>query len=340
MHSQHNLLLPGAVLVATHGYGPDLRKGDCLPFTILNMMVLTTLLVAQAGGWVVMDRLDPEGIASWIREEQVTTWNGVPALLHGLAADDVVRPSELSSLREVWSGGGDCPESIREMFQARFGHEVLATYGLSEAPTIVSIDPPGGPHVAGASGRPLPHLAVRIARAHGITAAPGVIGEICVSAATEGTWAGRYRPMLGYRGQPGASAEALSNGELRTGDLGFLDDDGYLHVRERQSQVIIRGGANVYPAEVERVLQRAPGVAACAAVGVPDERLGERVVALVEPQASTTLDLDVVRRHCEAELAAYKVPERYVVVDHLPRNSMGKIIRRALAALVDRGADR
>ena len=210
VHSQHNLLLPGAVLVATRGYGADLRKGDCLPLTILNMMVLTTLLVAQAGGCVVvMDRLDPEGVAAWVRDEQVTTWNGVPAILHGLATNDVIRPAELSSLREVWSGGADCPESIRAMFQAKFGLEVLATYGLSEAPTVVSIDPPGGPHVAGASGRPLPHLAVRIAGPDGAAAPPGVLGEICVAAATEGDWSGQYRPMLGYRGQPEATAEAV-----------------------------------------------------------------------------------------------------------------------------------
>ncbi len=335
VHSQANLLLPGAVLVADRGYGPDLRKGDCLPFTILNMMVLTTLLVAQAGGCVVaMDRLDPEGVAAWIRDERVTAWNGVPALLHGLATNDVVRPSELASLREVWSGGGDCPEAVRARFEDKFGLRVLATYGLTEAPTVVSIDPIDGAHRPGASGRPLPHLAVRIADADGRTAAPGVVGEICVSGATQGPWAGRYRPMLGYRGQPEATAEVVRDGELRTGDLGFVDADGYLHVRDRKNQLIIRGGANVYPAEVERVLADAPGVVASAVVGVADERLGQRVVAVIEPDASVLLDLDAVRRHCAANLAAYKVPERYVVLaEGLPRNAMGKVVRGRLEAL-------
>jgi long-chain acyl-CoA synthetase len=171
--------------------------------------------------------------------------------------------------------------------------------------------------------------------------APGVIGEICVSATSEGVWAGRYRPMLCYRGQPDATAGAVRGAELRTGDLGFLDPDGYLHVRGRKNQLIIRGGANVYPAEVERVLGDAPGVAACAVVGVADERLGERVVAVIEPDHSTTVDLDAVRRHCAANLAAYKVPERYVVVDgDLPRNPMGKIVRSDLAALVRQDEDR
>ena len=107
----------------------------------------------------------------------------------------------------------------------------------------------------------------------------------------------------------------LAGGELHTGDVGFLDDDGYLHLRDRKSLVIIRGGANVYPAEVERVLLEAPGVVASAVVGVPDERLGERVVAVVEAGA---IDEAAVRAHCEANLAKYKVPERFVRVDRCP----------------------
>jgi long-chain acyl-CoA synthetase len=324
VHSQWNLLVPGAVLVEARGYGPELRKGDCFPFTILNMAVLTTLLVSQARGCsVVMDRMDAEGIAEWIRTERVTTWNGPPALLHSLATNDAVAADDLASLDEVWTGGSDCPEVIRSMFEAKFGLPVLATYGQSEAPTIVSIDPRGGPHVDGSSGRPLPHLAVRIADPVDGT------GEICVGPADD-----RYRLMLGYWGKPDATAEALAGGELHTGDVGFLDDAGNLHVRDRKSLLIIRGGANVYPAEVERVLLEAPGVAACAVLGVPDERLGERVVAVVEPEPGMPLDDEAVRAHCEANLARYKVPERFVVVDSFPRNAMGKIIRKDLPALL------
>jgi acyl-CoA synthetase (AMP-forming)/AMP-acid ligase II len=324
VHSQWNLLVPGSVLVATRGYGPSLRKGDCFPFTILNMAVLTTLLVSQARGCsVVMDRMDAEGIAEWIRTERVTTWNGPPALLHSLATNDAVAAEDLASLEEVWTGGADCPEVIRSMFEAKFGLPVLATYGLSEAPTVVSIDPPGGPHVDGSSGRPLPHLAVRIADPVDGT------GEICVGPADD-----RYRLMLGYWGQPDETAKALAGGELHTGDVGYLDDEGNLHVRDRKSLLIIRGGANVYPAEVERVLQAAPGVTACAVVGAPDERLGERVVALVELEPGALDDQDALRAHCEANLARYKVPERFVVVDAFPRNAMGKIIRKDLPPLL------
>ena len=135
MHSQHNLLVPGAVLAETRGYDQTLRKGDCFPFTVLNMAVLTTLLVSQAGGCsIVMDRIDAEGVAEWIRTERVTTWNGPPALLHSLATMDAIAPDDLASLDEVWTGGADCPEAIRSAFEAKFGLPVLATYGLSEAP--------------------------------------------------------------------------------------------------------------------------------------------------------------------------------------------------------------
>jgi long-chain acyl-CoA synthetase len=333
VHSQRNLLAPGAVLVATRGYDASLRKGDCFPFTVLNMAVLTTLLVSQAGGCsIVMDRIDAEGVAAWIRAERVTTWNGPPALLHSLATNDVVAPDDLASLDEVWTGGADCPEAIRSMFEAKFGLPVLATYGLSEAPTVVAIDPRDGPHVPGSSGRPLPHLAVRIAGGDGSTLPPGETGEVCVAPADD-----RSRLMLGYWERPEATAETLAGGELHTGDVGFLDDDGNLHIRDRKSLVIIRGGANVYPAEVERVLLEAPGVAACAVVGVPDERLGERVMAVVEVAAGAGgagLDEAAVREHCLANLAKYKVPERFVVVDALPRNAMGKIVRKELPALL------
>jgi acyl-CoA synthetase (AMP-forming)/AMP-acid ligase II len=330
VHSQRNLLLPGAVLVATRGYGPSLRKGDCFPFTILNMAVLTTLLCSQAGGTsIVMDRVDAEGIAAWIRDERITLWNGAPAMLHSLASTDEVTPSDLATLDEVWTGGGDCPEAIRTAFRDKFGLEVLATYGLSEAPTIVSIDDRAGGHVAGASGRPLPHLAVRIADTDDATLPTGETGEICVGAADD-----CYTTMLGYWEQPEASAAALVDGELRTGDLGFLDAEGHLHVRDRTSLLIIRGGANVYPAEVERVLQAHPAVAAGAVLGVPDDRLGERVVAIIEPMPGMELDVEDLRAHLLANLAKYKVPEQITVVDALPRNAMGKIVRKELPDLL------
>ena len=330
VHSQRNLLLPGAVLCATRGYGPDLRKGDCLPLTIVNLMVLTTLLTAQAGGTaVIMDKIYSGGVAEWIEREAVTVWNGPPALLHSMVADAGVGDRALRSLREAWSGGSALPESLRRRFTDRFGVPVVGTYGLTEAPTVVSIDPTDGEFVAGASGRLLPHLSA------GVDSAAGDgVGEICLRATTTGPYAGLYRPPLGYWRRPEAGAALLAGGVLHTGDVGYLDDGGWLHVVDRRNVVINRGGANVYPAEVERVLESVPGVASCAVVGVPDERLGERVVAAVVLEGGTGVTPGLLAGTCREQLAKYKVPERFVVVAALPRNAMGKIDRRAVPGLL------
>src|SRR5262245_27898334 len=250
VHSQHNLVLPGAATVASRRYGPELRKGDCLPLTILNLLALTTLLVSQAGGTcVIMDRIDADGVADWIRDERVTAWNGVPAILYDMVHGSTVTPRDLASLDDLWSGGADCPESLRSAFAAKFDVPLRTTYGLTEAPSLVAIDPRGGGHVTGASGVPLPHLALEILDDADAPLGPGEQGEVCLRAVDAGPWAGRYRPMLGYW-RDGALADAPRDGCLRTGDVGWLDDDGYLHIADRKSLLIIRGGANVYPAEV------------------------------------------------------------------------------------------
>jgi acyl-CoA synthetase (AMP-forming)/AMP-acid ligase II len=326
-HSQHNLLVPGAVLAASRGWDRSLRKGDFLALTILNMQVLTTLTTTQAGGCsIVFDRNDPVGVAEWIRDERVTVWNGPPALIHSLAHDAAVAPEHLATLAEVWNGGGDCPEPVRTAFEEKFGKPVLMTYGLSEAPTVVTIDDPDGTHAVGGSGRPLPHLEIQV-----------IDDELCVAPATTGEYAGVYRPMLGYWNRDEATGETLRDGVLHTGDLGFVDDDGFLHVRDRKSLVIIRGGGNVYPAEIERVLHERPEIEACAVVGLPDERLGERVAVAVQLRDGATVTEtaaeELLREHCLANLARYKVPERWLFVDGFPRNSMGKIQRRELPAL-------
>jgi long-chain acyl-CoA synthetase len=320
VHSQHNMLLPGAVLVASRGYDATLRKGDCFPLTILNMQVLTTLLTAQAGGCaIVMDRIDSDGVTAWIRDERVTTWNGPPALLHTLAFEEAVSPADFVSLREVWSGGADCPESLREAFAAKFGLPLMTTYGLSEAPTVVSIDPIDGDHVVGASGQVLPHLVVS-----------SVDDELCVAPRSAGPWAGRYRPMLGYWQR---DTSAVVDGVLHTGDIGAVSSDGWLSVRDRKNLVILRGGANVYPAEVERVINLVPGVVASAVIGIADERLGERVVAAVQVAPGVSVEPSALTSLCLANLAKYKVPERWVFVDEFVRNSMGKIQRQSLVSL-------
>ncbi|MGE0881830.1 MAG: class I adenylate-forming enzyme family protein [Acidimicrobiia bacterium] len=334
IHSHHNLLVPGAAVNAARRYGPDLRKADCLALTILNMQVLSTLLVAQAQGTaVVMDRVDAAGVADWLRAERPTVFNAVPTMLHGLTHATDVTAADLASLRELWTGGADCPPAIRDGFEKKFGRRIYGTYGLTEAPTIVTQDPLDAMRRPGASGVPLPHLRVEIVGRDDEPCAPGEVGEVCVSAVDEGDWAGVYTPMLGYWRNAEATAKTIRNGRLHTGDLGELDQDGFLTIRDRTTAVILRGAANVYPAEVERVLAAYPGVAGSSVVGIPDERLGERVGALVEVQPGQVIDADSLLAHCRKELARYKVPD-VIVFGEVPRNAMGKAIRPTVESTV------
>jgi acyl-CoA synthetase (AMP-forming)/AMP-acid ligase II len=178
-------------------------------------------------------------------------------------------------------------------------------------------------------------VSVTVRTDDGAPVAPGEVGEVCVGPADDGLFAGAYTPMLGYWGRPEAAADALRDGILRTGDLGYLTADGDLVITDRKGDLIVRGGANVYPAEVERVLHEEPRVAACAVVGVPDQRLGERVVAAVVRGGDASLTADELREHCARSLARYKVPERFLFVDELPRNAMGKVVKRLVVPWFD-----
>jgi long-chain acyl-CoA synthetase len=163
----------------------------------------------------------------------------------------------------------------------------------------------------------LPHLTVTVQD-----------GEICVGARADGEWADAYRPVLGYWQRSPAESPVV-DGVLHTGDIGSVSDDGFVSIHDRKNLLILRGGANVYPAEVERVINGFDGVAASAVLGVADERLGQRVVAVVEG----AVDVEALLEFCRSQLAKYKVPERVVVVDAMPRNSMGKIQRPPLLDL-------
>jgi acyl-CoA synthetase (AMP-forming)/AMP-acid ligase II len=341
VHSQHNLLLPGAVARSRGQYRDDDRFGVMLPLTLLNLICLGPLLAYQVGGTcVAIDRLDAPGLAAWIRDERVTTFATVPAILHGLLTHPDVRDDDLATLRAPGVGGADCPEAFRELYRDRYAAEVTIGYGLTEAPTAVTMSDPSAPPVPNSAGRALPHVRVFTVDDDGRDLGPGEVGELCVGPARDGAWAGVYTTMLGYWNQPEASTEALRDGVLHTGDIGWVDDQGEVFVADRRHDLIIRGGANVYPAEVERVLHEDPRVAACAVIGKPDEVLGERVVAFVELTADAISPIDrpgdvaeELRAHCASNLAKYKVPEEVIVLgDHqsFERTPMGKIKKSTL----------
>jgi acyl-CoA synthetase (AMP-forming)/AMP-acid ligase II len=242
---------------------------------------------------------------------------------------------QLASLREVWTGGAPCPEEVRAAFYARFGLALFQAYGLTEAPAVVTIEPLGSEHLRESSGVPLPHLDVDICDDDGKPVATGQAGEIVVHATRTGPWADAYTPMLGY--WRNGEVNRLAEDVLRTGDIGVVDSVGNLYVQDRKSLLILRGGANVYPAEVERVLERFPGIRASAVLGLPDPRLGQRVVAAIEVDKGARVAPTEVMEHCRQNLARYKVPEEIVIVDTFARNAMGKVERKMLTRLFGHG---
>jgi O-succinylbenzoic acid--CoA ligase len=334
VHSQANLLLPAMSMVSTRHYDATLRKGDCLALTILNMQILTTLLTSAAGGCCLLtDHRHARGIAEWIERERVNVWNGVPAILYSMVRDPEIRPEMLAGLREVWTGGGPCPEELFAAFRSRFGVPLYQGYGLTEVPSVVSFEPIDVEHVEGSTGVVLPHLEVVVHDELGRDLPCGREGEIVVRGVRSGPLAGSYTPMLGYWKE--GVIEPPAEADLATGDVGCFDAAGNLFLRGRKTLLIIRGGANIYPADVERILEGAPGVVASAVIGLPDARLGQRVVAVVEVATGLAVAPEDLRRHCGEHLARDKVPEEIVIVDRLPRNAMGKVQRGQLADLFE-----
>jgi acyl-CoA synthetase (AMP-forming)/AMP-acid ligase II len=331
VHSQHNVLLPGAVF-ARLGYARAHEPiGVMLPLTILNLMVLGPLTALSVRSKAVLiDRRDAPGIAEWIRRERVAIFNAVPTLVHDLLTHPDVDPAALASVTQPRIGGAGSPESFRELFRERFGTDLASSYALTEGPTLVTREHAGEPRIPGSLGRALPHVEVTIRDEGDRELAVGETGEICVGPRHEGPWAGVYRPMLGYWNRSDDSARALRGGRLHTGDLGRLDAEGRLYLVERRSELMIRGGSNIYPSEIERVLRLDPRVADCAVVPRPDARLGEGVIAFVEPAAGEPPDPETLLALCRANLARYKVPEEIRVLEALPRGPMGKVARAAL----------
>ena len=336
VHSQHNMLWPGADARDNDPGPPNERHGVVLPLTLLNLMILGPLFAWSKGTTCIcVDRTDPIGLRDWIAQSRITRMTFAPTIVHDLLRHPDVAVDDLVSLRRPECGGSSTPNALRELFLERFGAPVLTGYGLTEAPTAVAREMPGDELLAGCSGVPFAPVEVVVVDQNGGVLDAGTEGEICVRARTTGPWTGVYTPFLGYWNRPLATEHALRSHMLHTGDIGVIDAMGRVFVKDRMTDVVIRGGANVYPAEVERVLHEHPGVAACAVLGVPDDRLGERVVAVVQPMADVALDPVDLVVYCRNLLARYKVPERWAFVDDFARTPMGKIPKATLRALFD-----
>lgn len=333
VHSQYNLVTVGAVNRLTGGWRAAPCQAAVLALTILNVMTLCPVAIFQLGGTcVVVDHHDPARLAAWVRDEQVASFSAVPTIVHDLVASPAVSPEDLASLSCIAAGGMALSDELRAAFRDRFGKELVTSYGLTEAPAMVTSQAPDESLPPGSSGKQRPHIEITIHDEHGRELPAGSVGAICVSPARQGPLAGVYTPFLGYWGQPAATRRVLDGTTLRTGDVGTLAEDGTLFVHGRADDVIIRGGVNVHPTEVVRVLETEPRIAAAAVVGRKDARLGEKIVAFVETTEGAAVTSEELRDYCRDRLTRSKIPDEFVVVEQFTRNTMGKIVMTSLPA--------
>jgi long-chain acyl-CoA synthetase len=228
--------------------------------------------------------------------------------------------TDLSSLRVCISGGAPLPWAVAERFHKVSGAHVLSGWGMSEGTPITGFDP-SGPGRPESIGKALAECAVRVLDDAGREVPSREVGELVYLSP---------RNMTGYLNRPVDTAETLRNGWIYSGDLGWRDEEGFFYISGRKKDMIIRGGAKIYPAEVEEVVTSSDDVAEAAVVGTPDDRYGERIVAFVTPREGRLPTPESLRLHCERSLAMYKIPQEFVIIAEFPRGPTGKVLKRIL----------
>lgn len=273
---------------------------------------------------VTIPGFDPSAVLAALAAHEVTDVFLVPTMLRILLDHPDFDPAAFASVRRLVYAAAPMPPELLDRTSELLGHvELVQAYGMTElSPAVTLLGPTdhGGPRRYSA-GRAAQHAEVRVVAPDGTAVAPGTVGEV--------TSRGGH-VMLGYWGKPELTAEAVRDGWMHTGDAGYLDDAGYLYVVDRIKDMIITGGENVYSAEVENILHEHPLVATCAVVGVPDDRYGERVHAVVVPVPGERLDPGELDAYLRTRLANYKVPRGYDFLDELPLSGAGKVLKHEL----------
>jgi long-chain acyl-CoA synthetase len=292
-------------------------------FHVFAVAMCLHLAAYCRGRLLIMPRYSAPGVLDLIGREHVTRLPAGPTVFIGLLNDERFATTDFSSLRTAYSGSAPLPEETLRCWQERTGSPILEGYGQTEAGPVLTYIRDGGPLKVGSSGPPLPMTEIEIVDVETgkKTLGTGEIGEIRARGP---------QIMSGYRNKPAETAEALREGWLYTGDIGELDADGYIYIRDRKKDMAIVGGYNVYPREVDEVLFTHPDVMEAAAAGVPDTYYGEAIRAYVVLKPGAAATADDLLAHCRANLARYKVPSRIFVVGALPRTTVGKIDRVAL----------
>jgi len=290
-------------------------------FHSFGQTVMQNATVCAGGTLVLMPRFEPLAAAQLIARHRIDVFAGVPTMYFALLHHPEVTPDMLATLGQCMSGGAAMPVEVMKEFDDKFGTDILEGYGLSETSPVASFNPRGGKK-AGSIGKPIWGIEFRLADGKGgWVNEVGKPGEICIKG---------HNVMKGYYKRPEASAEAIVDGWFHSGDIGTVDADGYYFIVDRKKDMVIRGGFNVYPREVEEVLYGHPAVVEAAVIGIPHPSHGEEIKAVLALKPGTTATADDIIAYCKERLAAYKYPRVIEFRDALPKGPTGKILKREL----------
>jgi long-chain acyl-CoA synthetase len=276
--------------------------------------------IAAGGTLTLIPRFDPDKAFEIVERDRVTIFEGVPTMYVAMLHSDGAESADTSCLRLCVSGGSAMPGEVLRAFEDKFGCKILEGYGLSETSPVASFNHPDRERKVGSIGTPIKGVEMRLVDDDGNEAEQGEVGEIAIRGPNV---------MKGYWRKDDATAEVMDDdGWFRTGDMGKIDEDGYFFIVDRKKELIIRGGYNVYPREVEEALYGHPAVQEVAVVAVPDDRLGEEVGAAVVLKSGEDVSTDELREYVKGEVANYKYPRKIWLVDELPKGPTGKILKR------------
>lgn len=320
----HDNLLRNAELNRDElGIGPGARVLGCLPlFHSFGQTCALNATISAGGTLTLLPRFDAVATLDLLEGQRIEVFLGVPTMYAALVHEPGARGRDLSALRTCVSGGAALPVEVLHTFESVFGCAVLEGYGLSETSPTATTNRRDRPRKVGSVGVPLDGVEVAVVGRDGTPLPRGEVGEIVIRG---------HNVMKGYWRRPDATAEAITpDGWFHTGDLGRLDDEGYLFIVDRIKDLIIRGGYNVYPREVEEVVHQHPAVREAAVIGVPDDRLGEEVALAVALKSGQVVGEDELRAFVRRSVAPYKYPRIIWFVDELPKGPSGKIVKRAI----------
>ena len=325
MLSERNLLATAQNQIADFPLTRDDITLTSAPIFHAGGSLICTLPLLLIGGTVILQQhFDPVAAGKHLAEDGVTCLFAAPAMWQALIAELEKTGARAPQLRLCLSGGAAETERSMRRFMDMFGVALMQGYGLSEcSSTSTVLRAEDAAERLGSVGKPMMTNRLRVVHPDGRDVAPGEVGEIAQSDDTV---------MLGYYKNEAATAEAIRDGWLYTGDLATVDDDGFIYIKGRKKEMIISGGENIYPAEIEHLLNSHPEIAESAVVGTPHDRWGETPVAFIVPKPGMQPCAQQVIAHCKAHLASYKKPSRVLVVEALPRNPSGKVKKFELQA--------